>query len=1062
MEQSEKQGIQQRMAESFESKIVKIAGEDNFKQGKQLLKNNCLICAYRSAKGRLNAAFRDKKDRIDHVEVANKTNSASCSCSKCSDTQICEHAVATILYFSRFPANAVRPDAQDEPGKYRGLKYEGFTELARQSLNAPEAELLLTAESAFPHVPSKFEHALIGAKLRVGTREYIGNLNNIRQLHFGKSLAASLKIEQFSQQDRQIIRFLAINAEPDSSKLTLDAEQTAELFHCLSGFDNFTQGGRKVIIHRNTAEPVMLYTPTPKGCLLRSALIIDGAILPLKSAKVITGRAGCWTGMSGEYWWVPATVDVSWLRSFLRTSEQDCNTDASKLLLNEKDNLPVKLIRLENGTLENKECFTLYNAVLTQDKALELQLSFDYDGAYYPPDESAFGCSKGSFWKRNQEEEKAVVDELIRFGFRQVKPLTGKTVFVLDDPEAVGVFADKLIPEWQKSLRLHYLSGQLAALSAGGRGVPQINLQCQVVKTNPKSYQLEYFLKYDRARFLWKDIYQVAKNNHHYHMFAGRIFKISKELRKFMLAAANIIHPVNGEKFLFQIPRSSVPFWVSAGKNIPGAVPPEFYAFSELLNHPEIIEAPKPDNKSFKINATLRDYQLHGVEWMKSLSDRGFNFILADEMGLGKTLQTLTLLAERLNKKSSPALVICPTSLVENWLREATKFTPSFKTMAIRGAKRGELWGQAMSQNLVITSYSIIKRDIHLLEKMDFSYVILDEAQHIKNPSTANAKTCKAITAGHKIVLTGTPLENSPEDLWSIFDFLHPDMLGSHNSFKNYYGDLSGDREKQNNLAARVAPFILRRKKLDVCTELPPKQEQILYCEMDSAQRKLYEQIADMGRKEFRRLAALNGKSATNMEILTILMRMRQICCHPLLLPKELNTSVSDSSKMDLMKELVLENIDSGHKMLLFSQFTSLLSLIKNWLKEENISFEYLDGSTKDRLDRVDNFNNSPDIPLFLLSLKAGGTGLNLTSADTVIIFDPWWNPAAEAQATDRTHRIGQLNPVTSVKLVVKDTVEEKILALQDKKAAIFQSLLENPEASTGKLSVEDLEFLFE
>ncbi len=1052
------------MAENFETKIVNAAGEDNFKRGKQLLKTNSLLCAYRSSNGRIHAVVKDKKDRLEHVEVDRRSNTSICTCCKPDSKQICAHAVAAILYFSRFPGNQLPPDTSDEPAKYRGLKYEGFSELARKSVNPPEASLQLIAESAFPHVPSKFEHALISAKLFIGTKSYIGNLNNIRQLHFGKSLAANLKIGQFSQQDRQIIRFLAINAEADSSKLSLDAEQTAELFHCLSGFDNFTQGGRKVIIHHTVAEPVMLYSPTPSGCLLLSALMIDGAVLPLKSAKVITGRSGCWTGMNGEYWWVPATVDVSWLRSFLRTSEQDCDQEATKLLISEKENLPVRLIRLENGQLEQKECCTLYNAMLTQNKSLELQVTFDYDGAYYQPDESAFGHSKGNFWKRNRAEEKNVIDELTQFGFKEAKPLPGKTVFLLEETEAIGVFADKLVPEWQKSLRLHYLSGQLASLSAGGRGVPRIALECKLIKSNPKSYILEYFLKYDRARFDWKSIYQLVKNNQRYYLFAGRIFRISDELRKFMLAAANIIQPVSGEKYQIQVPRSAVPFWTAAGNKLPGSVPPEFYAFSELLKNPDFAGLPENSTKSstFKIHAKLRDYQKHGVDWMKNLSDRGFNFILADEMGLGKTLQTLSLLAERMSKKSSPALVICPTSLVENWLREAEKFVPTFKTLAIRGTKRAEQWGKADKHNLIITSYSIIKRDFNYIENQIFSYVILDEAQHIKNPSTANAKVCKAVNSEHRLVLTGTPLENSPEDLWSIFDFLHPDMLGSNNSFKKYYGNIAEDPDKQNNLAARVAPFILRRKKLDVCTELPPKQEQILYCEMANHQRKLYDRIADLGRKEFRRLAKLNKKSTSNMEILTILMRMRQICCHPQLLPENLNENIMDSTKMDLMKELVLENIDSGHKMLLFSQFTSLLAIIRNWLSEEKIPFEYLDGATKDRLDRVDNFNNSPDIPLFLLSLKAGGTGLNLTSADTVIIFDPWWNPAAEAQATDRTHRIGQTNPVTSLKLVVKDTVEEKILALQDKKAAIFQSLLENPEASSGKLTIEDLEFLFE
>jgi len=1050
------------MGESFEARLLKAAGEENLKKGKQLLKNENLVCAWRNVKGQINAVFREKKDRVEHVEVNSADHTGVCSCDAMDEKLLCPHGVAAIMYFSRFNPVQLPVATDDSPAQYRGLKYEGFSELTGQMLNPPQAELFLYAESAFPHVPSKFEHALIQAKIKVGAKEYIGNQSNLRQLHFNKALSTTLKITHFSQQDRQIIRFLAINSEADSSRLMLDSEQTAEFFHCLAGFDNFFREGEKVIIHHSVAEPVMLYENTPAGCMLHSALMIDGAILPLQGAKVITGRAGCWTGMNGEYWWVPAIVDVAWLRSFLRTAEQECDAAAIKQLMADEERLPVRLIRTDRGAMEKKKVSVLYNGILSEQNNLEMQVSFDYDGVYYPCDRSSFGHSEGYFWERDAEQEKIVIDELERFGFKVLKVSAGRPVFRLEDPEAIGFFADRMMPEWQRTRRSYYLSGALAAICSGGRGVPEINFTSRVIGSDPRNYLIEYFLQCDKARFQWKDIYIAAKANHHYHLYAGKVCRISDNLRRFLVATANIVFPVNGEKYQLQIPRSAVPFWTAAAVGLPGAVPPEFHAVCEMLAHPDamMLAGPEPETAgAFKVTAELRGYQNDGIRWLRSMSGRGFNVILADEMGLGKTVQALALLANTMRQDSPPALVVCPTSLVENWVREVQKFVPDFKATAVTGAKRSEIWQESLDSNLIVTSYAIIKRDYPFLEKRSFSYLILDEAQHIKNPSTANAKVCKSVEAQHRLVLTGTPLENSPEDLWSIFDFLHPDMLGSFHSFKNYYADIDKDTDKQHNLAARVSPFILRRKKAQVCTELPPKQEQVLYCEMEPEQRTLYDQLISSGRTQLSQLLK-TSKGPGSMEILTILMRLRQLCCHPDLLPPELNGKIHDSAKMDLLHELVLENIDSGHKMLLFSQFTSLLHLVKGWLDEAKIKYEYLDGATKDRQARVDHFNNNDKISLFLLSLKAGGTGLNLTSADTVIIYDPWWNPAVESQATDRTHRIGQLKPVTSVKLVVKDTIEEKILALQQRKAELFQNLVENPEAAAEKLSLEDLEFL--
>lgn len=368
-----------------------------------------------------------------------------------------------------------------------------------------------------------------------------------------------------------------------------------------------------------------------------------------------------------------------------------------------------------------------------------------------------------------------------------------------------------------------------------------------------------------------------------------------------------------------------------------------------------------------------------------------------------------------------------------------------------------------MSCDVCICSYALAKRDAEKLHDFHFQYLVLDEAQHIKNPASINAQICKQIAADHKLVLTGTPLENSAEDLWSIFDFLHPGLLGSLRSFRAKYADIAKNQELGQELSRIIAPFILRRKKMEVCTELPQKVEQELYCDMENGQLKLYREYEEAARMQCLELRSASGvtgegQNRKRMEILTALLRLRQICCAPELLPD--GESGAPSAKFELFQEVLLESLDSGHKVLVFSQFTSMLKLMRSWLDSEGIAYEYLDGSTKDRMERVDSFNASADIQVFLLSLKAGGLGLNLTSADTVILYDPWWNPAAEAQAMDRSHRIGQTKNVTCLKLFVRGTVEEKVLSLQKKKQELFGALVEDSAAALGGMTLDDFEFL--
>ena len=465
----------------------------------------------------------------------------------------------------------------------------------------------------------------------------------------------------------------------------------------------------------------------------------------------------------------------------------------------------------------------------------------------------------------------------------------------------------------------------------------------------------------------------------------------------------------------------------------------------------------------------LRPYQKHGVGWLNFLRKNRFGGILADEMGLGKTLQTLALLRAAAQDSATndrrPSLIICPTSLVANWIAEAARFTPELKSLKLHGPNRHGEFHRIPEVDLVVTSYALARRDLDDYRKHEFDTVVLDEAQHIKNRQTQNAKAVKAVRSRNRLVLTGTPMENSVLDLWSIFDFLMPGYLGSAKDFRDRY-ELPLTRDKdakiQARLARRLRPFILRRLKADVAKDLPEKIEQVSYCDLTSQQASVYEQILSSSRQEILKADEKQGAAKGRMIALQALLRLRQICCDLRLLNLPETNEEDASAKFDLFFELLEEAIDGGHRILVFSQFVSMLHLLRERLDAEEIPFCQLDGSTRNRQEVVDKFQKDPTIPVFLISLKAGGTGLNLTGADTVVHFDPWWNPAVEDQATDRAHRIGQRNVVTSYKLIARDTVEEKILHLQQRKRDIAKGMLGDETAFTESLSWDEIKSLFE
>jgi superfamily II DNA or RNA helicase len=479
---------------------------------------------------------------------------------------------------------------------------------------------------------------------------------------------------------------------------------------------------------------------------------------------------------------------------------------------------------------------------------------------------------------------------------------------------------------------------------------------------------------------------------------------------------------------------------------------------SALRNLSSLTPAPVPP----ALAGVLRPYQKLGVAWLWYLYQQKLGGILADEMGLGKTLQALALLVARhtpaglIMRGASPglpSLVVCPASLMENWRRETDRFAPELRSMVHHGGRRSDDSSQFGGCDLVITSYGTLARDEELFVGAEFDLILADEAQHLKNRRTQAARSLRQLRGRGRFLLTGTPLENSLEDLRSLFEFLMPGFLAP------VPAGIRGDERSwyDQRLRFQAAPYILRRTKLAVAPELPEKIEQVVYCEPTPAQAIFYRRWQEQTERELTQLAVAGASEAQlRLATLTQLLRLRQICCDPRLVNPE---ETAESAKLGAFRELLAESIDEGHRMLVFSQFTSLLELLRAELETQGVPYCRLDGSMSPRARQaaVDRFQGDVTIPVFLISLKAGGTGLNLTGADVVVHYDPWWNPAAEAQATDRAHRIGQTKVVTSYKLICSGTVEEKVMALQDTKRALLAGVFEASDEAAAKLSLSDL-----
>ncbi len=497
----------------------------------------------------------------------------------------------------------------------------------------------------------------------------------------------------------------------------------------------------------------------------------------------------------------------------------------------------------------------------------------------------------------------------------------------------------------------------------------------------------------------------------------------------------------------------------------------------ERLNN---FQGIKPSEPPPSFVGELHAYQKDGLGWLSFLRDFSFGGCLADDMGLGKTIQVLAVLEERrlqrlqippdqtspetasrLNPEPQPppSLVVVPRSLVFNWTQEALKFTPGLRVLDHTGVDRPKSLPDLGTFDLLLATYGTLRRDIPFLKDVPFDYVILDEAQAVKNASSESAKAVRLLNGRHRLVLSGTPIQNHLGELWSLFEFLNPGMLGTASVFQLTAGaSKTIDEPTRQLLSQALRPFILRRTKDQVARDLPEKIEQTIFCELEAAQRKQYEELREHYRQSLLGMIDKNGLGKSKIQILEALLRLRQAACHPGLIDK--SKTAEPSAKLETLLAQLAEVMEEGHKALVFSQFTSMLSIVRERLDKQNVVYEYLDGKTRDRQAHVDRFQNDPKCPLFLVSLKAGGVGLNLTAAEYVFLLDPWWNPAVEAQAIDRAHRIGQSRRVFAYRLIARNTVEEKILQLQQTKRDLADSIIKADASLIRTLTRDDLQML--
>jgi hypothetical protein len=693
---------------------------------------------------------------------------------------------------------------------------------------------------------------------------------------------------------------------------------------------------------------------------------------------------------------------------------------------------------------------------------LKWNLSFDYDGHEFPhenPGRGFFMAEPRRFLLRDRAAEQKAYEKLWNLGFREIGSYGGLhcEVSPRNLPRAVR---ELLAAGWD-----------VEAEGKVYRRPGEFNLS---VTSGIDWFELHGEIRFDEKSAKLPDLLAAIKRGENLVRLDDGTFGMVPEewVKKYGILAGLGTTYENHLRFS----RSQVGLLDALLASQPESSCDEIFrhAQSELMSFGGVEPCDPPEG----FTGILRDYQKDGLGWLHFLEKFGFGGCLADDMGLGKTVQVLALLEERRQNRSAaereagnenvpgrhngvpgPSLVVAPKSLVFNWIQEAKRFAPQLKILDHTGAGRLKPIEHFENYDLILTTYGTLRNDVVEFKDVQFDYCILDEGQTIKNANTQSAKAARLLNADHRLVLSGTPIENHLGELWSLFEFLNPGMLGSVSVFKlTGAGARNPAPETRELLGKALRPFILRRTKGQVARELPEKTEQTLYCDLDSKQRKLYNQLRDHYRRTLLHQVELDGMNKSKIQILEALLRLRQAACHPGLIDHSMRPQ--PGAKLEMLLPLLEQTTEEEHKVLVFSQFTSFLAILREQLDSQKMPYAYLDGQTRDRGAVVERFQTDPECRLFLISLKAGGLGLNLTAAEYVYLLDPWWNPAVEAQAIDRTHRIGQSRSVFAYRIIARETVEEKVLDLQQTKRDLADVIINTDNSLIRNLAKEDLELL--
>lgn len=711
----------------------------------------------------------------------------------------------------------------------------------------------------------------------------------------------------------------------------------------------------------------------------------------------------------------------------------------------------IESIRLEEIVARPRPCLTLrsprQNWGMAADKLLG-DLEFDYDGAIIPAGRTtplAVSTELGLVIRRDPRTESSADIKLFELGFREAKdPRLDPGTLELPAKRMGPVTKDLVLAGWR--------------VEAEGKLIHPAGEFKLALSTGIDWFDLDGGIDYGGQSVNLPDLLAAARRGETMiELGDGSMGMLPEEWLKKYGMLADLGTAENGA-LRFNASQAGVLDALLANQ-------PEIQvdaAFEKVRERLRQFEGVVALDSPPGFHGELRPYQREGLGWLDYLQRFGFGGILADDMGLGKTIQVLALLQRRRYRRQAkgPALAVVPRSLVFNWIQEAAKFTPRLKVLDYTGPGRHSLREKFAEYDLIITTYGTLRTDITELTNFEFDYVMLDESQAIKNADSQSAKAARLLRARHRLAISGTPIENHLGELWSVIEFLNPGMLGSDTVFKKYASAGTGaglDAADRILLAKTLRPFILRRTKSQVVQDLPEKTEQTLYCDMETEQRRCYDELRVHYRDALLRKDAVE-LNRSKIEVLEALLRLRQAACHPGLINPDVSSE--PSAKLEMLLPSIAEVVEEGHKVLVFSQFTSFLAIVRERLDQEQLVYEYLDGRTRNRAAKVERFQNDPDCPIFLISLKAGGLGLNLTAAEYVYLLDPWWNPAVEAQAIDRSHRIGQTQHVFAYRLICRGTVEEKILELQQKKRDLADAILNADNRVISTLTREDLEFL--